>query len=65
LGWRLSVKQGKNSYIIKEVKVGRRAHMERMRKIHNFGQKPEGKKPSRIPRHRGKNTFKTQLEELG
>ena len=39
--------------------------MERVRKIHNFFRKPEGKQPSRIPRHRGKNIFKMQLEELG
>jgi hypothetical protein len=39
--------------------------MERTRKIHNFGRKPEGKKPSRIPRHRGNNTLKIKLEELG
>ena len=54
----------KTRYIIKEEKIGRTAHMERMTKIHNFGRKPEGKKPSRIPRHRGNNAFKMQLEEL-
>jgi hypothetical protein len=33
----------KTLYIIKEKKLRRKAHTEGMRKIHNFGRKPEGK----------------------
>jgi hypothetical protein len=41
--WAGAYRSSTEKLFIQEDKVGRTAHMEGMRKIHNFGTKPEGK----------------------